>query len=232
MRKYCNTTLCLFSFNPPPPTPMQKGTRSSPASLTQQHWRPIVFFGTLLVSLIVYLLPSPEPVLPPYILSAAPPVVPPRTGSELHLLIPLSTLPPPSLIQPKETPPYCKTILTSLIQGFQPIVLDLGTPDSYHAGLNKKIDVMAEWLEQEREQQEYEENEAEGEKERTELEEDVLLMIGELKQGNGELLVKDPLSPNADSSSSHSLADGWDVLLVGTPEEVLENYVSRLFSVE
>lgn len=191
-------------------------------SFSQQHWKPlVVVVGTLLFLLIVSLT-STSHSLPIYI-SSPPPSIPPRTGPELHLLIPLSTLPPPSLVKPTFTPPYCKTILTSLIQGYEPIILDLGTPHSYHDGLNAKIDVMADFVETLDEQRLERIRFAEEEGEDVELaEEDVLLMIGE--QSSISPTTRPPLRL---TRFLFALPDGWDVLLTGSPEEVLEKYVSR-----
>lgn len=64
---------------------------------------------------------------------------------------------------------------------------------------------------------------AEEEGEDVELaEEDVLLMIGE--QSSISPTTRPPLRL---TRFLFALPDGWDVLLTGSPEEVLEKYVSR-----
>lgn len=88
---------------------------------------------------------SPPPLLPPNRTTLVVPSSSP-INSTLHLLIPLSSFPPPSLGRPESVPAYCKTILTSLIQGFEPVIVDLGEQGTWEEGMSKKIAAVGEYV--------------------------------------------------------------------------------------
>ncbi|CDZ97244.1 hypothetical protein [Phaffia rhodozyma] len=67
---------------------------------------------------------------------------------DIHLLIPLSDVPSLEPVSVRAEPaPYCRTVLTSLLRGYTPILLDLGNQMTWEEGTSLKINVVASYLE-------------------------------------------------------------------------------------